>query len=148
MSLYGENRQDHRQIFFEVWRKQQNHEPLDPLEKKILSILIQHPEYHFIFANPEKFIDTEYFPELGETNPYLHLSLHLTVLEQIQTNQPLGITALYQQTVAYFQDVHEAEHCIMDSLAKSLYELMRENKPFDEKAYFERISIALKNGYW
>lgn len=148
MLLYGDNRQDHRQIFFDVWRKQQNQELLDPLEKKILSVLIQHPEYHFIFDNPEKFIDTEYFPELGETNPYLHLGLHLTVIEQVQTNQPRGITGLYKKCLEVFHETHEAEHCIMNSLAISLHEVMQEHKPFDDKAYFERISIALKNRYW
>lgn len=148
MLLYGENRQDHRQIFFDVWRKQQNHEPLDALEKKILSILLQHPEYHFIFSNAEKFLDTEYFPELGETNPFLHLGLHLTVLEQIQINQPHGITGLYKKCLEVFEDSHEAEHCIMNSLAITLHEVMSGNKPFDEKAYLERIAIALQNGRW
>lgn len=148
MSLYGENRQDHRQVYFDVWHKYQNKQPLEPLEKKILSIVLQHPEFHKIFIDPDKFLDKDYFPELGETNPFVHLSLHLTVLEQIQTNQPHGITALYKKATACFNDPHEAEHCIMNSLAIALDDIMRNNAAFNEKTYLKRIKIALLNGYW
>lgn len=148
MKLYGENRDDHRQIMFDVWNKYEANEPLTPLEKKILAIMLAHPEYKQVFADQDKFLTKDFFSELDETNPFLHLSLHLAVLEQIQTDQPRGIRALYKQAVEKFHDVHDAEHCVMNSLAIAMHEVMQENKLFNEKAYLKRIKVALKNGYW
>ncbi len=148
MTLYGENREDHRQILFDVWKKYQTNQPLEPLEKKILTIMLNHPEYAHVFSNEDKFIATDYFSELSETNPFLHLSLHLVILEQVEIDKPNGIRALYKQAIAFFQDVHEADHCIMNSLAIAMHEMLNQNKPFDEKAYLKRIKIALKKGYW
>lgn len=146
--LFGENRMDHRQVLFDVWSKHERQLPLDPMEKKMLSIILNHPEYHTLLSNPEKNLDMDYFAESGETNPFLHMGLHLTLLEQIQTDQPRGITSLYKKAVTSFGEVHEAEHCIMNSLAIELHALLKEHKPFDEKAYFKRIKVALKKGCW
>lgn len=146
--FYGEERQDHRQVLFAVWKKQQDGFPLEPMEKKIWHVINNHPEYHKIFEDEEKFLDKDFQTTLGETNPFLHLSLHLVLLEQIQTNQPHGITKLFQQAVERYMDVHEAEHCIMNSIALALHEVFQEQKQFDEKAYLKRIKVAIKNGYW
>lgn len=146
--FYGDERQDHRQVLFAVWKKHQDNFPLEPLEKKILHVIMNHPEYHHMFQDEDKFLDKDFQTTMGETNPFLHLSLHLVLLEQIQTNQPRGITKLFQQAVDRFQDVHEAEHCIMNSIAIALHEVFQEKKQFDEKAYLKRIKIAIKNGYW
>jgi hypothetical protein len=93
-------------------------------------------------------LDKDFQTEMGETNPFLHLSLHLVLLEQIQTNQPRGITKLFQQALERFLDVHEAEHCIMNSIAIALHEVFQEQKQFDEKAYLKRIKTAIQKGYW
>jgi len=146
--LYGEKREDLRNTFFEVMRKHNNNEFLDPLEKKILHILVQHKEYRSFFENPEKNLDKDFLPELDEANPFLHISLHLTLLEQISIDQPIGITKLYKQCIKVFGDLHEAEHCIMNSLAIGLNDLQKTKSPFDEKKYFKRIKRALKDRRW
>jgi len=146
--FYGNERHDHRQVLFSVWKKQHCGFPLEPMEKKIWQVIMKHPEYHKIFENEEKFLDKDFQTEMGETNPFLHLSLHLVLLEQIQTNQPRGITKLFQQALERFLDVHEAEHCIMNSIAIALHEVFQEQQQFDEKAYLKRIKKAIRDGYW
>jgi hypothetical protein len=110
--------------------------------------MLMHPEYQHLFQNPEKAQDQDYFQTLGETNPFLHLGLHLTILEQLSLNQPQGITDLYQQSVLRFGEPHQAHHCLMNSLAIGLNELLSNQKPFDEAAYLERIRKAVKDGSW
>lgn len=146
--LYGEERRDHRQVLFDVWHKHRKGFALEPLEAKILHIIQNHPEYHKIFRDEDKFLDKDFQTVLGQTNPFLHLGLHLVLLEQVETNQPRGITKLFKSAIDRFGDVHEAEHCLMNSLAIALHEVLHEQKEFNEKAYFKRIKIATKKGYW
>jgi len=147
-SLYGDKREEYRENFFNVWFKYKNSKPLDRMEKRILDILLRHKEYMSLLDDPEKNLDNDFFPELGETNPFLHISLHLTISEQVIINQPKGIRGLYKKCINSFEDVHEAEHCIMNSLAMGIHEIMSESKPFDEKKYLQRIKKALRDGQW
>src|SRR5215204_3329109 len=107
--MFEQTRQVVRQIYFDVWQKHQNKEPLELQEQRILNTLLAHPEYHFIFKNFEATLDKDYFENFGEANPFLHMGLHLTILDQLSLDQPLGIRKLYRQAVASFVDVHEAE---------------------------------------
>ncbi len=146
--LYGDKREDLRQTLFDVWGKFNNKQPLTPLEDKILHILQKHPEYHKLFSQKDNYLHKDFQTQMGETNPFMHLGLHLSILEQIQTNQPNGITQLYQDAARRFGDLHEAEHCLMNALALSLHEVFHEKKIFDEKVYLKRIKKAIKKGYW
>lgn len=146
--LYGDKREDYRKRFFDAWRKHKNNELLEPMEKRILQIILQHKEYINIFDDPEKNMDKDFFSELGETNPFFHMSLHLTILDQLAINQPKEIRNLYKQCIERFGDTHEAEHCLMHSLAIALHDLHYNTTPFDEKKYLNRIKKALRDGYW
>jgi hypothetical protein len=143
-----EDREQTRNIFFEVWQKFTEHQPLEPLEQQLLEIIKRHPEYHATLAHPEKYRDKDYFPEVGEVNPFLHLSLHQAVLDQVRTDLPKGIRRLYQELIACFEDAHEAEHCMMNSLAIGIFDASKNNKPFNDKAYLKRIKKALRDGHW
>ncbi len=104
-----------------------------------------HPEYHRLLKNPEAAVSREFLPEDGQTNPFLHLGLHLAVLEQVDTDRPPGIRALCQRIAASAGTTHDAEHQIMECLAQSLWEAQRQSRPPDERAYLtcvERLAPA------
>jgi hypothetical protein len=133
--MYSQDRDNMRRYFLEAWGKAAAGEPLEPLESQIAGVIREHPEYHALLEKPEAALSREFFPEDGETNPYLHLGLHLAVLEQVATDRPPGIRAHYQQLAASAGDVHEAEHRIMECLAESLWEGQRKGRPPDERGY-------------
>ncbi|MEO8417732.1 MAG: DUF1841 family protein, partial [Methylophilaceae bacterium] len=88
MSLFNPSRDQVRQFFFDAWAKFKRQQPLSDLEAIALQVMQMHPEYHNVLNAPERYLEQAYFPEMGETNPFLHMSLHLSILEQIAINQP------------------------------------------------------------
>jgi hypothetical protein len=140
------NINDVRENYFSVWRKHQLHEKLSSLEKQLLNVIQEHPEYHEVFVNPEKFSDYNFSAENNEENPFLHLSLHLTLIEQVSSNRPKGITAIYKDIVTTMGDVHHADHHIMDILASHLWEMVDKQKQPDEKVYLKQLKKLLKKG--
>lgn len=140
--MFGQNRQEIRQVYFDVWKKIQSNAPLSELEKHIAHIIELHPEYHALFNQPDK-IDQDYFVEAGETNPYLHMGLHLALHEQIQTNRPQGIRDIYQQLLLANQDPHHCDHMMMDCLAQSIWQAQRDGMPPSEDEYLNALKQLL-----
>lgn len=134
----GTNRKELRQFYFDVWHKHQTRQPLEPLEQQILHIMLQHPEYHEIFNHPESYIEQDYLPEMGKTNPFLHLSLHQGLIEQITTDRPAGIRAIYAQLLQC-HDVHTVEHQMIETLGEVLWESINQQRFVDEEDYLERL---------
>jgi hypothetical protein len=137
--MFTNNRQELRQYFFDVWKKVENKTPLIPLEEQVAAVIVEHPEYHNIFQTPEKFVDKDFSSELGETNPFLHMSLHLSIREQIQTNRPDGIKNIFQ-TLCKKMPAHDAEHCMMEILAEMIWQAQRHGKEPDQNLYLERLA--------
>lgn len=137
--LFSDDRTRHRQVFIEAWRKSEAGEPLEPLEAQIVAIVRMHPEYLPHLADPDESLDRDWLPEDGESNPFLHLGLHLTVLEQTTLDRPAGIRKLYRNLLAAEDDPHEADHRIMECLVEALWRVMHEHKPFNDKAYLKCI---------
>ena len=102
MSLFNPSRDEVRDFFFNSWAKFKQQQALTDLEKIVISVIQMHPEYHVILDKPEQYKQQAYFPEQAETNPFLHMSLHLSVLEQISINQPIGITSIYERLKNYY----------------------------------------------
>lgn len=139
--MFGQNRQEIRQVYFDVWAKTQSGQPLATLEKQIAHIIELHPEYHPLFNQPEK-IHQDYLVEAGDTNPFLHMGLHLALHEQIQTNRPSGIREIYQQLLAK-HDQHDCDHLMMDCLAESIWQAQRDGVPPSEEAYLNSLKQLL-----
>lgn len=137
--FYGETIQDTRQMFFDSWHKQRNKQPLTPLEQEIAQVIQAHPEYHAIIENSNKFQEHTYYPELGETNPFLHMGLHLGIREQVMTNRPAGIHALYQNLVMKYHDPLHVEHLMMEQLAECLWLAQKNNTAPDEEQYLAML---------
>lgn len=138
--MFSQDRHSYRQVFMDTWAKSQAGKPLEPLEAQILQILRQHPEYQGLLEDPDTSLNRDWLPEGGESNPFLHLGLHLAVLEQITVDRPAGIRKLHHNLVSATGDVHEADHRIMDCLAEALWRAQNAtNRPFDDKAYLKCI---------
>jgi len=117
---------------------------MDPMEQIITNIVQQHPEYHKLMQNPDASLDKDFLPEVGQTNPFLHLSMHIALQEQISTNRPTGITKLYQKITQHTGDPHETEHQLMECLGRMLWEAQRENRMPDEQAYLKSIKAIIR----
>ena len=127
-----------RAPFFETWRKMQLKENLEPLEQQLATIILQHPEYHAILANPEANLEKDYWPELGETNPFLHMALHQAIYEQISTNRPGGITTIYKTLCEQTRDPHNIEHRMVEILIESLWK-MQQGENISEEDYLNKL---------
>jgi hypothetical protein len=85
--------------------------------------------------SPEQFKRQEYFPEFGETNPFLHMSLHLSILEQISINQPIGIADIYEKLKLKHQNEHKAQHDILECLGEVIWQAQRNNSAINSHYY-------------
>lgn len=145
MALFNPSRDEVRDFFFDTWAKFKIQKTLTELEKIGLSVMHIHPEYHAILDTPARFKQQEYFPEHGETNPYLHMSLHLSILEQISINQPIGIAGIYAQLKLKHQDEHkeqsehQAQHDILECLAETIWLAQRNNTGLDAEHYLQLL---------
>ncbi len=135
MSLYNPRRDQVRQFFFDTWAKFQQKLSLTDLEKIAVEVMQMHPEYHALLNMPERHLNQQYFPEMGETNPFLHLSLHLSVIEQVSINQPIGIAQIYHQLQQQHADPHLAQHDLLECLAETIWQSQRNNTPLDSANY-------------
>ena len=135
--IFGQDRGELRRMYAGAWRKHGEGLPLTPLETQIADVIAQHPEYHQAVTSDD--IDQDYTPEGGQTNPFLHMGLHLGLREQVATNRPAGIAAVYQGLVERQGDPHAAEHAMIDCLAETLWEAQRANRPPDEQDYLEKL---------
>lgn len=139
--MFGSDRTAMRRVFTETWRKMQTKRPLDTLEQQVARVLEEHPEYHRALGDPERALNRDYSPETGEVNPFLHLSLHLGLREQIATDRPAGIRDVYRR-LSLRGGSHAAEHLMMDQLAEALWAAQRNGRTPDEQAYLEALRRA------
>jgi hypothetical protein len=138
--FYGDSIEDTRQLFFLSWDKYRQSLPLTALEQGIADVIAAHPEYHALLEHPQQ-VNTHYYPELGETNPFLHMGLHIAIREQITTNRPKGIQTLYNHLLKKYQDPLEVEHKMMEQLAECLWLAQKNNLPPDENNYLLALEI-------
>ena len=143
MSLFNPSKEEVRQFFCEAWTKQQRSGILTPMESIAARWMVEHPEYHGILSDLESAKETEYTPEKGQTNPFLHLSMHMSITEQVQIDQPPGIREASKQLSIKLDSEHEAQHRIMECLGQALWNAQRDGAPPDMVAYVEAIKKLL-----
>jgi len=135
--MFDPSREDVRRFFCETWRKHGERLPLSPLEAIALDWILLHPEYHALLAAPEEALAADFGPESGRGNPFLHLSLHLAVAEQLQVDQPPGIRAAWERLLHSTGSRHEAAHALLECLAEVIWRSQRDGAPPDAAAYLE-----------
>ncbi len=134
-----ENRDASRRFFIDVWRKYNAGSVLEPLESLIAGVIIQHPEYHNLLEDTSAALETDFNPDAGESNPFLHMGLHITIQEQIGADRPLGIREIYEIGLERQGDPHMLEHRIMECLGEILWRAQRDQAMPDEVAYLESV---------
>ena len=144
--MFNPSREQVRQFFFDTWAKYRAGQPLAGAEQPALQAILAHPEYHAILDAPERWRDRDYPPELGETNPFMHLSMHLAIGEQVSIDQPAGIRERYRKLVGRSGDTMDAAHQIMDCLAEMIWQAQRGGTAYDPAAYLACIDRKLGAG--
>ena len=136
--MFSPSRDQVRLFFCEAWRKHRARLVLEGAEATAADLIAEHPEYHALLENPQAAVEQEFTPEGGQTNPFLHLSLHLAIAEQISIDQPRGIKAAYF-ALRQKMEVHDAEHAIMECLGETIWRSQRDKAPMDGEAYLECV---------
>lgn len=140
--MYTNDRNAYRQAFYTVWQKHLKQLPLDPLEAQVCHIILQHPEYHRFLDAPSSFEKQEF---ALEENPFFHMSLHLAIAEQLQTNRPHGIREIHQALIEKFSDQHSVEHHMMACLSRMMWEAQQTGTMPVDEIYFQAMKSILDN---
>lgn len=132
--MFDPSRDQARDTFFEAWRKYRAGEPLVGVEALALDAILAHPEYHEMLSQPERFRAKDYS---DEANPFLHLSLHVALEEQLSIDQPAGIVQRFARLLARSGERHAAMHEAIECLAETVWRSQRDRIPPDAAAYLE-----------
>ena len=137
--MFNPSREQVRQFFCEAWRKHRERLPLQGAEAVAADLIVEHPEYHALLERPEVALEQEFTPEGGQSNPFLHLSLHLAVAEQVSIDQPRGIKQAYELLAARRGSRHDAQHEVMECLGQMMWESQRSGLPPDGDKYIDCV---------
>ena len=137
--MFTPSQHDVRRFFCETYRKHESREILTPLEAIARDWVLQHPEYATELRDVEAALAADYRVEQGKPNPFLHLSMHLSIAEQVSIDQPPGIRAAYLALAQRLDSEHEAHHQIMECLGEMIWQSQRSGLPPDGAAYIECI---------
>jgi hypothetical protein len=138
--MFNPTRDQSREFLFDLWAKHRSSAPLTPLESMALAIVLEHPEYQAILADSERYLERDWKPEGGETNPFLHLMMHVAIEEQLSIDQPPGIRAAVEALAAKKGSMHDARHEVMECLAEMIWQAQRHGAGFDNAAYLDCVS--------
>ena len=139
VAIFNPTREEVRRFFCDTWKKKTENHILDPMETLASDWMVDHPEYHLLLTDPEGALAQDYTPDRGETNPFLHLSMHLSISEQISINQPPGIKEIADKLSHKLGSMHEAQHLIMECLGQVMWEAQREGGQLSPEKYLEAL---------
>lgn len=137
--MFNPTKDEVRRFFCDIWRKTQAAEVLTPLEAIARDWMLQHPEYASDLADAEAAQSADYAIAQGQSNPFLHLSMHLSIAEQVSIDQPPGIRQAFEQLAARRGSAHDAHHEIMECLGEMLWTAQRNGTPPDGATYVENV---------
>ena len=137
--MFTPSQADVRRFFCAVYAKNKANQPLEAIETIASQWLEEHPEYHPDFADSALALEKMYDVEGGKTNPFLHLSMHLSISEQCSIDQPRGIRQAVELLTAKRNSLHDAHHEAMDCLGQMVWESQRAGRPPDGAAYIDCV---------
>jgi hypothetical protein len=135
--MFNPSRDEVREIFFAAWRKYRAGQPLVGIEALAVDVILLHPEYHDALDHPERSRERDY---VDESNPFLHMSLHVALEEQLSIDQPPGIRAAWQRLLERYGERHDALHQALECLAETVWQAQRSQAPPDAAAYLECLA--------
>ncbi|MEY4439228.1 MAG: hypothetical protein RIQ36_692 [Pseudomonadota bacterium] len=137
--MFEPSQADVRRFFCSVYAKWRDGQPMDALETLASQWVAEHPEYHTDFSDVDAALERMYEVKDGKTNPFLHLSMHLSVSEQCSIDQPRGIRQAVELLTAKRDSLHDAHHETMDALGQMIWESQRSGRPPDGQAYIDAV---------
>ena len=144
--MFSPSQHDVRRFFCEVLRKRREALPLAPMEAVAAPWVDAHPEYHDELADLDAALAASYTVEDGRSNPFLHLSMHLSISEQIAIDQPAGIRQAHALLAGKLGSAHEAQHQIMECLGEMVWASQRSGRPPDGHAYLDCVRRRATRG--
>jgi hypothetical protein len=142
--IFGQDRDELRRMYSDAWANAKRGAVLSPLAAQIVKVIEEHPDYQSLMESSS--ISVEFLPEQGQSNPYLHMGLHLAIREQLATNRPAGIREVFEQLAKTSGDPHAAEHAMLECLAESLWDAQRNQALPDDAIYLERLRQLPRRG--
>ena len=137
--MFQPSQHDVRRFFCDTQRKQREQGVLTPMEVLAAQWIAAHPEYHADLADVDTALIADYAAGAGRSNPFLHLSMHLTISEQVAIDQPRGIKQAVELLAARRGSAHEAQHEVMECLGSMIWTSQRSGLPPDGPAYLDCV---------
>jgi hypothetical protein len=137
--VFAPSPSDVRNFFVAAGKKRRASTLLTPLETIAADWIDAHPEYAADLADAEAARTASYGADTGRENPFLHLSMHLSISEQVGIDQPRGIRDAVAQLTARLGSAHDAQHEAMECLGRMLWDAQRSGRPPDGDAYVECV---------
>jgi Domain of unknown function (DUF1841) len=137
--MFEPSQADVRRFFCTVYAKWHQSLPMDALETLASQWIAEHPEYHADFSDEETALSRMYDVDSGKTNPFLHLSMHLSISEQCSIDQPRGIRQAIELLSNRKNSLHQAHHGAMEALGQMIWESQRSGRPPDGHAYIDAV---------
>jgi Domain of unknown function (DUF1841) len=137
--MFQPSQHDVRRFFCEAWRRQREGLPMDAMQTLAARWISEHPEHHADLADVDAALAASYSVEGGRANPFLHLSMHLTISEQCSIDQPRGIRQAVELLAAKRGSLHAAHHEAMECLGEMVWASQRSGLPPDGLAYLEGV---------
>ncbi len=141
--MFGQDRDSLRKFYLDCWNKMMRDDALSPLEQIIAEVIQLHPEYHRWLQDPESVLDRDFNVEQGESNPFLHMGMHIAIREHLGAERPEGIVGIYAQLCQRSRDHHDAEHQMMECMGIVMWEAQRSGQPPDEQKYLQCLRNLL-----
>ena len=136
--MFNPSLREVRSFFVEAWRKRRSGAVASPMDAMAADWVASHPEYHADIESPGA-LDADYEVGQGRTNPFLHLSMHLAISEQLSIDQPPGIRAAFDALAARLDSPHDAAHEVMECLGRVIWESQRNGTMPDNDGYLDCI---------
>jgi hypothetical protein len=137
--MFSPDPADVRRFFCTAYARWRDGLPLEPLQAMAARWIAEHPEYHADLADAEAAVAAVYRVEDGRTNPFLHLSMHLSIDEQCSIDQPAGIRQAVGLLAARHGAMHAAQHEAMECLGEMVWASQRSGLPPDGAGYVEAV---------
>lgn len=137
--MFSPSQNDVRRFFCDAYRKQREGGVLTPIEAMAADWMLDHPEYNADFSDVDAALAAVYDVEQGRTNPFLHLSMHLSINEQVSIDQPRGIKQAFDLLAAKRGSAHEAYHEVMECLGEMMWTSQRNGLPPDGESYIDCV---------
>jgi hypothetical protein len=135
--MFNPSRDQARRFLIDAWQKRIAKLPATPLETLAADIVALHPEYHDLLTTDDAAVARDWTPEDGQANPFLHLSLHLAIEEQLSIDQPPGIRAAFESRLRQHGDRHATLHDVLECLGETIWRAQRDRAPLDAAAYLD-----------